>query len=58
MVEVFSAPAARPHKVPKDFSDHQAALIEPLATPVHAVRLAGDLTRKTVAILGSGNCWL
>ena len=43
MADVFSAPAARLHKVPDDFTDFQAALIEPLATPVHAVRLAGDL---------------
>ena len=51
-------PAERLHKVPEAFSDYQAALIEPLATPVHAVRLAGDLAGKTVAILGSGTIGL
>ena len=45
-------------RCPKDFTDYQAALIEPLATPVHAVRLAGDLTGKTVAILGAGTIGL
>jgi 2-desacetyl-2-hydroxyethyl bacteriochlorophyllide A dehydrogenase len=58
MADVFSAPARRLHKVPADFSDYQAALIEPLATPVHAVRLAGDLTGKAVAVLGSGTIGL
>jgi 2-desacetyl-2-hydroxyethyl bacteriochlorophyllide A dehydrogenase len=58
MADVFSAPARRLHKVPADFSDYQAALIEPLATPVHAVRLAGDLTGKTVAVLGAGTIGL
>jgi threonine dehydrogenase-like Zn-dependent dehydrogenase len=46
MADVFSVPASRLHKVPAGFSDYQAALIEPLATPVHAVRLAGDLAGK------------
>jgi threonine dehydrogenase-like Zn-dependent dehydrogenase len=58
MADVFSAPAARLHKVPEGFSDYQAALIEPLATPVHAVRLAGDLSGRKVAILGSGTIGL
>ena len=58
MADVFSVPARRLHKVPAAFSDYQAALIEPLATPVHAVRLAGDLTGKTVAVLGSGTIGL
>ncbi len=58
MADVFSVPAARLHIVPKDFTDYQAALIEPLATPVHAVRLAGDLTGRTVAILGAGTIGL
>ena len=44
--------------MPKDFTDFQAALIEPLATPVHAVRLAGDLKGAKVAILGSGTIGL
>jgi 2-desacetyl-2-hydroxyethyl bacteriochlorophyllide A dehydrogenase len=58
MADVFSVPARRLHTVPQAFSDYQAALIEPLATPVHAVRLAGDLAGKAVAILGSGTIGL
>lgn len=58
MADVFSVPARRLHRVPGHFSDGQAALIEPLATPVHAVRLAGDLTGRAVAVLGSGTIGL
>src|SRR5665648_675971 len=58
MAEYFTCDASRLHKVPAEFTDHQAALIEPLATPVHAARLAGDLSGKTVAILGSGTVGL
>jgi threonine dehydrogenase-like Zn-dependent dehydrogenase len=58
MADVFSVPAARLHKIPKAFSDYQAALIEPLATPVHAARLAGDLTGKKAVILGAGTIGL
>lgn len=54
MADVFSVRADRLHVIPEDLTDLQAALIEPLATPVHAVRLAGDLDGKTVAILGAG----
>ena len=58
MADIFSVPARRLHKIPAGFTDYQAALIEPLATPVHGVRLAGDLTGRTVAILGSGTIGL
>jgi 2-desacetyl-2-hydroxyethyl bacteriochlorophyllide A dehydrogenase len=58
MADIFSVWARRLHKIPADFTDYQAALIEPLATPVHAVRLAGDLTGKKVAVLGSGTIGL
>jgi threonine dehydrogenase-like Zn-dependent dehydrogenase len=58
MADLFSAPAARLHKIPDDFTDYQAALIEPLATPVHAVRLAGNMRGAKVAILGSGTIGL
>lgn len=54
MADYFTVRADRLHRVPVSFSAHQAALIEPLATPVHAVRLAGDIEGKTVAILGAG----
>ena len=58
MAEYFTCDASRLHVVPADFTDQQAALIEPLSTPVHAARLAGDLTGKTVAVLGSGTIGL
>ena len=54
MADLFTVRADRLHVVPDDLSDLAAALIEPLATPVHAVRLAGDIRDKTVVILGAG----
>lgn len=54
MTDLFTIPADRVHRVPDAMTDHQAALVEPLATPVHAVAKAGDLTGRSVAILGAG----
>ncbi|NKY34200.1 alcohol dehydrogenase catalytic domain-containing protein [Nocardia speluncae] len=54
MAELFTIAAGRVHRVPDEMSDLQAALVEPLATPVHAVAKAGDLTGRTVAVLGAG----
>jgi 2-desacetyl-2-hydroxyethyl bacteriochlorophyllide A dehydrogenase len=58
MADVFAVRADRLHKIPSQLSDFEAALIEPLATPVHAVRLVGDVKGKTVAILGAGTIGL
>ena len=59
LADLFVLPADRLVPVPDELSDLQAVLIEPLSTPVHAVRLAGpDLTGKTVAILGAGTIGL
>ena len=58
MADVFSVPATRLYKIPRHFTDYEAALIEPLATPVHAVRLAGDLRDRAVAVLGAGTIGL
>jgi len=59
MADRFVLPDHRLHRVPDRLTDLQAALIEPLATPVHAVRLVGpDLSGKTVAILGAGTIGL
>jgi threonine dehydrogenase-like Zn-dependent dehydrogenase len=58
MADMFAVPANRLHKVPSEFTDYEAALIEPLATPVHAVRLAGDLRDRAVTVLGSGTIGL
>lgn len=62
MADYFTIPASRAHVIPQGFTDEQAALVEPLSTPVHAVRLAsigtGDLSGKAVAILGAGTIGL
>jgi len=54
MTDFFTIPADRLHVVPDDLDDNAAVLIEPLSTPVHAARLAGQLGDRTVAILGAG----
>jgi 2-desacetyl-2-hydroxyethyl bacteriochlorophyllide A dehydrogenase len=54
MADYFTIPANRLHTVPDDLDYRSAALIEPLSTPVHAVRIAGDLTDRAVVILGAG----
>jgi 2-desacetyl-2-hydroxyethyl bacteriochlorophyllide A dehydrogenase len=54
MADFFTIPADRLHAIPDDLDDQTAALIEPLSTPVHAVRLAGDVGGKTVVVLGAG----
>jgi 2-desacetyl-2-hydroxyethyl bacteriochlorophyllide A dehydrogenase len=59
LADLFVLAADRLLPVPDSLSDAHAVLIEPLSTPVHAVRLAGpDLTGRTVAILGAGTIGL
>jgi 2-desacetyl-2-hydroxyethyl bacteriochlorophyllide A dehydrogenase len=58
MADRFTLPADRLFPVPDELDDLTAALIEPLATPVHAVRLAGDVTGRSVAVLGAGTIGL
>jgi 2-desacetyl-2-hydroxyethyl bacteriochlorophyllide A dehydrogenase len=58
MADVFTIPANRLHVVPDELDDRQAILVEPLSTPVHAVRLAGPLEGKSVAVLGAGTIGL
>ncbi len=58
MAERFTVPAGRLHRIPDAMTDLQAALIEPLATPVHAVRLAGGVRDKAVVVLGAGTIGL
>nr|WP_284289725.1 hypothetical protein [Angustibacter aerolatus] len=58
MADRFTVDAARLHVVPDDLDDTAAALIEPLSTPVHAIRLAGGVEGRTVAILGAGTIGL
>ena len=42
MADLFTIDARRVHPVPEDLDDATAALIEPLATPVHAARSGSD----------------
>jgi 2-desacetyl-2-hydroxyethyl bacteriochlorophyllide A dehydrogenase len=58
MADYFTVPANRLHVVPDDLDDRTAALIEPLSTPVHAVRIAGDVVGRTVVVLGAGTIGL
>jgi 2-desacetyl-2-hydroxyethyl bacteriochlorophyllide A dehydrogenase len=58
MADLFTIPANRLHRLPDEIDDLTGALIEPLATPVHAARLAGSLEGRTVAILGAGTIGL
>lgn len=54
MADSFVAPAANLFPVPDCVDDPTAVLVECLATPVHAVRIAGDLTEARVVVLGAG----
>ena len=58
MADYFTVDARRIHIIPDELDDHAAALIEPLSTPVHAVRLAGGVAERTVAVLGAGSIGL
>jgi len=58
MADTFVIRASRLHAVPAEFSDEQAVLIEPLATPVHAVRMADGVAGKAVVITGCGTIGL
>jgi len=58
MADCFTIPANRVHVLPDDLTDLQAVLIEPLSTPVHAVRLSGGVQGKAVVIIGAGTIGL
>ena len=58
LADLFTLAADRLYPVPDNLDDHTAALIEPLSTPVHAVRLSGEVTGRSVAILGAGTIGL
>jgi threonine dehydrogenase-like Zn-dependent dehydrogenase len=58
MAEYFLAPEANLFPVPDSVEDQAAALVECLATPVHAARLAGDLAGARVAVIGAGTIGL
>ncbi|AXG81661.1 zinc-dependent alcohol dehydrogenase [Streptomyces paludis] len=54
MTDYFTIAADRAVPLPDDLDDLRAALVEPAATPVHAVRRAGDLTGRRVVVIGAG----
>jgi 2-desacetyl-2-hydroxyethyl bacteriochlorophyllide A dehydrogenase len=58
MADYFTIDARRLHEIPDELDWRTAALIEPLSTPVHAIRLAGDVKDRAVAILGAGTIGL
>ena len=58
LADAFVAPAGRFHRVPDPMSMTEAAMVEPLSTATHAVRVAGDLEGRTVAVLGAGTIGL
>jgi 2-desacetyl-2-hydroxyethyl bacteriochlorophyllide A dehydrogenase len=58
MADYFTIPADRLHVIPDELDYRAAALIEPMSTPVHAVRIAGDVSDKAVVILGAGTIGL
>jgi 2-desacetyl-2-hydroxyethyl bacteriochlorophyllide A dehydrogenase len=58
LADAFVAPAGRFHLVPDGMSMTEAAMVEPLSTATHAVRVAGGLEGKTVAVLGAGTIGL
>jgi 2-desacetyl-2-hydroxyethyl bacteriochlorophyllide A dehydrogenase len=58
MADFFTVPANRSHLIPFGMTTLEAALIEPLATPVHAVRIGGGVEGKSVVIIGAGTIGL
>lgn len=54
MADYFVAPEPNLFRVPDGVDDRTAALVECLATPVHAVRVAGPIKGARVAVLGAG----
>jgi threonine dehydrogenase-like Zn-dependent dehydrogenase len=66
MADLFTVAADRLHLLPDDLDDITAVLVEPLSTPVHAVRLAGDtfgsgldgVRGRTAVVLGAGTIGL
>lgn len=58
MAEAFNVPADRLHHVPAGMTSVQAAMVEPLSTATHAVRVAALPPDPVVAVLGAGSIGL
>lgn len=54
MTDAFTIAVDRLHALPDSLSDTAAAFVEPLSTPLRAVRRAGDLRGRRVVVLGAG----
>jgi 2-desacetyl-2-hydroxyethyl bacteriochlorophyllide A dehydrogenase len=54
MQQFWAVPEDRCHLVPPNVSDDAAAMIEPLAVAVHAVRVAALRGQDSVAVIGAG----
>ncbi len=52
--EFFAVDASKVTPLPDSMSYDEGAMIEPTAVAVHAVRQAGDVTGRNVAVLGAG----
>ncbi len=52
--EFLTVHASQCHLVPVEMSDGQAAMIEPLAVALHAVKRAGSVSAKRVLVAGAG----
>ncbi len=52
--EYFAVKASKVTPLPDHMTYNEGAMMEPLAVTVHAVRRAGDVTGKKVAVLGAG----
>ncbi|HEX2286454.1 MAG TPA: alcohol dehydrogenase catalytic domain-containing protein [Mycobacterium sp.] len=58
MADYFTISTKQVHVIPDALDFRAAALIEPVSTPVHAVRIAGGVRDKAVVILGAGTIGL
>jgi L-iditol 2-dehydrogenase len=58
MADRFVVPADKLLRIPDDVSDDDAAIVEPLSSGTHAIRLAGGVDGKRVAVLGTGTIGL
>ena len=52
--EYFAVSAAKVTPLPDSITYNEGAMVEPLAVTVHAVRRAGDMNGKKIAVLGAG----
>lgn len=58
LADRFNVRADRLHRVPGEMTDAQAAMVEPLSTATHAVRVAELPEDAVVAVLGAGTIGL